>query len=78
MEKEKTENQAKRLTPLNADQLSQVSFMYSTLESYPLINPKADSDSLNLKNKSQSYPVFEHHKPISKILDIKFLHVETE
>lgn len=64
----------KSLAPLSKKELEQVSFIYARLDHYELSNNGLSHSPVESKlHKTNNYPLYEHHKLISKILDLSLL-----
>ena len=69
----------KNYKPFNEDEAQQLSFLYTILESQPKkAYSEKDSTVFSKLHQTNNYPLFEHHKPISKIIDYTFLKHDKE
>lgn len=73
MEKGK-DSDYKKLNGLAEKQLEQVSFIYRLMESRAITPLEQEGkEVISRSHYTRKYPVYEHHKPISKIIDLDIL-----
>ena len=63
----------KILAPFRVSEKEQLSLIYSVLEARPVNNVKPVSEVSSPIHQTNNYPLFEHYKPISKIVDFDYL-----